>query len=113
MNKVLQYIPEAQDQEFFYLEKLFEQMDEEQMNNFSVIYRSRRKDTQTTLILALLGLVVVAGLQRFYVGQIGWGIAYLFTGGFCLVGTIMDLINHKELAFECNQKIAEEVAQMI
>ena len=46
MNKVLQHIPEAQDQEFFYLEKLFEQMDDEQMQNFATIYRSRRKDTQ-------------------------------------------------------------------
>ena len=113
MNKVLQHIPEAQGQEYFFLEKLCEQMDDEQMKNFSAIYRSRRKDTQTTLILSLLGLVVIAGLQRFYVGQIGWGVAYIFTGGFCLVGTILDLINHKELTFEFNQKTAEEVVMMV
>ena len=113
MNKVLQHIPEAQGQEYFFLEKLCEQMDDEQMKNFSAIYRSRRKDPQTTLILSLLGLVVIAGLQRFYVGQVGWGVAYILTGGFCLVGTILDLVNHKELTFEFNQKTAEEVVMMV
>jgi len=112
MNKVLQYIPEAQGEEFFYLEKICEQMDDEQLRQFSAVYRARRRDPQNVLILGLLGFFA-PGLQRFYVGQIGWGIAFFFTAGFCLVGTIIDLMNHKELSFEYNQIVAEEVAQMI
>lgn len=31
--------------------------------------------------------------------QIGMGLLYLFTAGLRLVGTIMDLVTHKRLAF--------------
>jgi hypothetical protein len=31
----------------------------------------------------------------------------------CLVGTIVDIINYKSLAFEFNQKVARQVAGMI
>lgn len=51
-----------------------------------------QKDKKTTLILCCLGFVVVAGIHRFYVGKIGTGILYLLTGGFCLIGTIIDLV---------------------
>ena len=112
MNRVLQYIPEAQGEEFYYLEKLCEQMDESQMNQFSSIYRARRRDPQNILILTVAGFFV-PGLQRFYVGQMGWGIAYFFTAGFCFIGTIIDIMNHKELAFEYNQRIAEELVRMV
>jgi hypothetical protein len=37
MNKVLQYIPEAQGEEFFYLEKICEQMDDVQLRQFIVV----------------------------------------------------------------------------
>jgi hypothetical protein len=37
------------------------------------------------------------------------GILYLLTGGLCLIGTIVDLINYKNLAFEYNQKVAQEI----
>jgi len=112
MNKVLQYIPEAQGEEFFYLEKICEQMDDPQMGQFSSVYRARRRDPQNVLILSVTGFFI-PGLQRFYVDQLGWGIAYLLTGGFCLVGTIIDIMNHKELAFEYNQKTAEELVRMV
>ncbi|MDB5115968.1 MAG: hypothetical protein JWQ79_1460, partial [Mucilaginibacter sp.] len=46
--------------------------------------------------------------QRFIVGQIGMGILYLFTIGLCFIGSIMDLVNHKTLALEYNQKMAFE-----
>jgi len=113
MNKVLQYIPEAQGEEFFFLEKLCELMDDNQMKNFSGIYRARRRDPQNMLIFSLIGLFVVPGLQRFYVGQIGMGIIYLFTLGFCLIGSIIDIMNHKEMASEYNQKVAGEIVQMV
>jgi len=113
MNKILQYIPEAQGEEFFYLERLCELMDDDQMRNFSGIYRARRRDPQNVLIATLIGLFFVPGIQRFYMGQIGMGILYLFTLGLCFVGSIMDIINHKEMASEYNQKVAEEIVRMI
>lgn len=64
------------------------------------------------LLTTLLGFVVVAGVQRFLVGQIGMGILYLFTAGLCFIGTIVDLINYQDLAYEYNQRIANEVAEI-
>jgi len=40
------------------------------------------------------------------------GILYLFTGGLCLIGTIIDLINHKSLANEYNRQMAFESFQL-
>lgn len=113
MNRINTYVPDAVGEEFFYLEKLTEQMDDRQMQNFGAMYRSRRRETQNVLIFTILGFFVIAGIQRFYLGQIGMGILYLLTGGLCLVGTIIDLINHKDLTWEYNKKIAEEVVRMV
>jgi TM2 domain-containing membrane protein YozV len=56
-------------------------------------------------------LVCFAGIHRFLIGQIGMGILFLLTGGLCFIGTIVDAINHKKLAFEYNQEmIAESIA---
>jgi hypothetical protein len=41
------------------------------------------------------------------------GILYLFTLGLCYIGTIVDAVNHKKLAFEYNTKQAQQVAAMI
>jgi TM2 domain-containing membrane protein YozV len=57
--------------------------------------------------------VGASGIQRFVVGQIGMGILYFFTGGLCLIGTIVDIVNHKKLAFEFNQKMAAESMRMV
>jgi quinol-cytochrome oxidoreductase complex cytochrome b subunit len=47
-------------------------------------------------------------VQRFMTDQIGMGIVYFFTAGFCFIGTIVDLINYKSMANEYNQKMAFE-----
>ena len=85
----------------------------EQLQQFVMIYRTKRKDPQTILLCCLLGLVFLAGLHRFIMGQIGMGILYLFTGGLCFIGTIIDAINHKELALEYNQKMIGETLAML
>lgn len=113
MNRVLQFIPEAQGEEHMLLERIVDQMDENQLKQFATVYRSRRRDPQNVMIFSVVGLLLVPGLQRFYLGQIGWGILYLFTAGLCLIGSIIDLVNYKSMAFEYNEKIATEVAQMV
>jgi TM2 domain-containing membrane protein YozV len=100
-------------EEFSYLEQVMKNMDPEQAKNFVMYYTGKRKDPQDILLFTLLGFIIIAGVQRFIIGQIGMGILYLFTGGLCLIGTIVDLINYKSLASEYNQKVAYECAQMI
>jgi TM2 domain-containing membrane protein YozV len=56
-----------------------------------------------------VGFFGIAGLQRFFVDQIGMGILYLLTGGICFIGTIIDLVNYKQLAIEYNQKQAMQI----
>lgn len=52
-----------------------------------------RKSKTVALILCILGFFGLAGFHRMYVGKVGSGVLYLFTYGFCLVGTILDLIS--------------------
>lgn len=52
----------------------------------------RHKSKIVALILCLFGFMGLGGLHCFYCGKIGMGIIYLFTGGLCFIGTIIDLI---------------------
>jgi len=113
MNKILKYMPELEGEEYMWIERLTEQMDESQLQQFASVYRSRRRDVQNVMIFSIVGLVAIPGLQRFYLGQIGMGILYLFTAGLCFIGSIMDLVNYKAKAFEYNQRVADEVARMV
>ena len=65
------------------------------------------------LIFAVIGLLGIAGIQRFVVDQIGMGLLYFFTGGLCLIGTIIDIVNHKKLAFEYNSTQAQQIAELM
>ena len=47
---------------------------------------------EKTVALILLLLVGALGVHKFYLGQTGKGILYLFTGGLCGIGLIIDLI---------------------
>ena len=106
-------MPELQGDEMLYVQGLIKEMDDDNARMFANAYRAKRKDPQLILLTALLGFIVVAGVHRFILGQIGMGLLYLFTGGLCLIGTIVDLVNHQKLAFESNQKVAQEVLTMI
>jgi len=85
-------------------------MSHEQAQLFAGAYRQRRKDPHTVLLTAIVGLVAIPGLQRFWLGQVGMGLIYLFTWGVILVGTIYDLVRYKDLALSYNQTVARELA---
>lgn len=111
--KIINLLPEVDLEEGLFIDNLLKDKTEDDIRNFANIYRVRRKDAQTLLLLALVGFLGVSGIHRFYANQIGMGILYFFTGGLCLIGTIIDLVNHKTLALETNQKIALEVASYL
>lgn len=113
MSKVIKYLPEIEGDEQVFVARLLKDMTEEQAEQFSHVYRTRRKDETTTLILAVLGFVIVAGVHRFYLGQVGMGLAYLLTAGFCFIGTIVDLVNYKNLVATYNEKQAVDTATVI
>jgi TM2 domain-containing membrane protein YozV len=113
MARVIDLFPEATGEEMVYLQNILKDMDDEKAKQFINIYRARRKEPMLILVTALVGFVAVAGVHRFILGQIGMGILYLFTGGLCLIGTIVDLVNYQKLAFENNQKVANEVLLMM
>ena len=106
-------IPGIEPDELAYIQNLTRDFTDDQFNMFLSIYAGRRKAPDTILLCTILGFVVVAGIQRFLLGQVGMGLLYLFTGGLCLIGTIIDLVNHKSLAFEYNQKAALEAMHMV
>ena len=113
MANIYQFLPELQGRELVLVQGITKAYSDEQIQTFANIYRTRRRDPQMILLTTLLGFVVVAGIQRFLVGQIGMGLLYLFTAGLCLIGTIVDLINYQDLAYEYNQNIAREVDGII
>ncbi len=105
-------IPSIDGEELVYLQALTKELSPEQLHSFIAIYNGKRRKTDQILLGCVLGFILVAGVQRFMVGQIGMGLLYLFTGGLCLVGTIVDTVNHKRMAFEYNQKMAIESIAM-
>ena len=113
MNRTLRYIPEAKGNEMYFLQELLKDFDDENVESFSHVYRSRRRDPQLILLTTLLGFVLIAGIHRFLTNNIGLGILYVFTGGLCLIGTIVDAINYENIAFDFNRRVAEEVANMV
>ena len=113
MSKVIKYMPELQGDEQLTIARIMTEMTEEQAEQFARVYRERRKDETTVLLTTLLAIVGVAGVNRFSLGQAGMGIAYLFTAGFCLIGTIVDLFNYKSLTGGYNEKQALDVSMLI
>ncbi|HEY0679451.1 MAG TPA: TM2 domain-containing protein [Chitinophagaceae bacterium] len=113
MNRLMNVIPGLEADEMVALNNMTMDLTDEQLRMFAGIYAGRRKTSDTILICTILGFVAVAGIQRFVIGQIGMGLLYLFTGGLCLIGTIVDLINYKRLTFEYNHKVAMEAMVMV
>jgi TM2 domain-containing membrane protein YozV len=101
-------LPGISSEELTLLQQATSGLTDDQKKYFFMSYSGKRKTAQDVLIFTLIGFFGVAGIQRFLLGQVGMGLLYFFTGGFCLIGTIVDLVNHKKLALEYNQKMAFE-----
>src|SRR5258705_1750352 len=110
MPHITHYLPELQDPESTYIQSLIGRMSHEQVQVFASAYRQRRKDPHTVLLTAIIGLVAIPGLQRFWLGQIGVGFLHFFTWGLLLIGSISDLVRYKTLALLYNQRVAQEIA---
>ncbi len=113
MASVIEIMPDLTGDEQIYVQKLIENMSDDQARMFATAYRARRRDPLLVLLTACLGLIGFAGIQRFILNQIGMGLLYFFTGGLCLIGTIVDMINYRRLAFEYNSREAQQVSIMI
>ena len=111
-NSPFLMLPGISPQEFSYLQKATTGFSEQQLNGFLMIYNSKRRSPDDMILYCVLGFFV-PGLSRFLVNQIGMGILYFFTYGLCAIGTIIDLVNYKSIAFEYNQKMVFESLQMV
>ncbi|MGE5846610.1 MAG: TM2 domain-containing protein [Ignavibacteria bacterium] len=113
MPNLYSILPNLEPDEMHFVQSLVKDMNETQLQQFATIYSTRRKDPQTILLLTLIGFLGISGVQRFVLDQIGMGLLYLFTGGLCVVGTIVDLVNYKNLALEYNQKVSLQVSGLV
>ncbi len=112
-QQYLMMLPGLQPDELILLQELSKDMNETQKQQFFMMYQSKRKEQQTMLLLTAIGFLGVAGIQRFITGDIGLGIVYLITLGFCGIGTIVDMVNIKSMTYEFNRKQAFESADMV
>lgn len=110
-NQILLLLSNATMEERLYLENLMKEMSEEDKVKFLTHYNMKRKDPLLILILTLIGFFGVAGIHRFVLDDIVMGLLYFFTVGFCFIGTLVDVIRYKRLAFEYNCKMAQLVYQ--
>jgi TM2 domain-containing membrane protein YozV len=112
-TNILMMLSNLDAEEAMFIQNLIKDMDEDQQRNFVMMYQNKRRDTTLILITTIVGFFGFAGIQRFLTDQIGMGILYFFTGGLCFIGTIVDLVNHRSLAFEYNQKAAYETLNVM
>lgn len=112
-NNLLINLKGMNPEEYSYLQQVMVGMDERQAQNFVMFYSAKRKSPQDILLFTIVGFLGIAGIQRFVVGQMGMGILYILTAGLCFIGTIVDVINHKSIATDYNQKAAYESLQMV
>ncbi len=113
MANTMNLLPELDGEEMMYVQNLLKDFSDQQAAQFASMYRSRRRDPQTILLVTIVGFLGFAGIQRFMTDQIGMGVLYFFTAGLCFIGTIVDLVNYKKIAFDYNQMQAQQLAVMV
>jgi hypothetical protein len=60
-----------------------------------------------------MGALLCLALQDPISDHLNLGLLYLFTAGLCLIGTIVDLVKHEEIAFEYNRTVADEAFRIV
>lgn len=97
--------------ELLELKQVAQGLTDQEIIDFFKIYKLKRKDPDNGFGLCFFTLLGIGGLNRFYYDNIVLGFLYLFTGGLCGVGTIIDLINNKNIALKANKKIMIQYSQ--
>ncbi|MFA5831889.1 MAG: TM2 domain-containing protein [Bacteroidota bacterium] len=113
MPNVMQLLPMLEPDEMVYVQGIIKDMTDNQAQQFAAVYMNRRKDTTMVLVATVIGFFGVAGIQRFLTNQTGMGLLYLFTLGFCFIGTIIDLVNFRSIALEYNVGVAQQSASLV
>jgi len=63
------------------------------------------KEKETWVAYLLWFLLGFLGVHKFYLGKIGWGILYIFTGGLFLVGLLIDLFTLPAQVRRANEEL--------
>jgi TM2 domain-containing membrane protein YozV len=113
MNQQMFMMPGLEPDELVFLQEITKDMTEAQQQQFYIMYSHKRKDQQTMMLLCLIGLVGFAGIHRLISGDIALGIIFFLTGGFCLIGTIIDAVNIKSITYEHNRRQGIDAANMV
>ena len=106
-------LPGIQPDELMMLQNITKDLTVTQQQQFYSFYQGKRKEQQTLMIFTLVGFFGVAGIQRFVTGDTVMGILFLLTIGFCGIGTIIDLVNIRQMTNDYNQKQAIESLNMV
>ena len=112
-QQMLMMLPDLQPDELMAIQQLTEELSDNQQRQFFMMYKSKRKEKKDLLILTILGFFGVAGIQRFVINEVGLGILYLLTIGFCGIGTIIDLISLDKMVSKYNLAQVYETASMV
>ncbi|MEO7314592.1 MAG: NINE protein [Ginsengibacter sp.] len=110
---LLKYLYDVSPEELLTINSRIKQYSPDEITQFCILYRSKRRDPQLILVLTLLGLFGVAGIHRIILGHIGLGIVYFLTIGLCWIGTIVDAVNFKRLSLEYNSKMIAETMMVL
>ncbi|MFA8450644.1 MAG: TM2 domain-containing protein [Bacteroidales bacterium] len=113
MATISQYLPEIMGTELHELEKICGSLNDVQLERFAFTYRNNRRDPILILLCCIIGFFGIAGIHRLITNSILLGVVYIFTAGFCGIGTLIDAINFKNITLEYNLDIAYEIKQNI
>lgn len=87
------------------------ELSEDERLQFDVQYGTRRKDPRTALAISIVGGSL--GVDRFYIGDIGLGIAKLLTLGGFFLWTIIDWFLIMDAARLNNSELMRQVRDSI
>ena len=110
-NRLVKSLPEIDADEILMLSPLVEDMSDQQASLFAQAYRSRRKEN--LWIFLVLSLIGIGGVHRFVLGQIGFGLLYLFTFNLCFIGLVIDIVLQKSLVQKYNSSEALKASRII